>query len=148
MPRDTYWPSTVACDSKSSVNFVERLSRTNSRWAAMLELPTTPTAGSSRCPCELTDPGVSGLSGYMASDGLGHTCSLCARTFSEAKNCKRHIREKHLGLDRSVCPTCWAKMMMVMMLLVRNDNILKIIIVESSLSKCDIKHRLLGQIIG
>ena len=72
----------------------------------MLESPTRPTAGSSRCPYEMTDPGVSGLSGYMASDGLGHTCSLCARTFSEAKNCKRHIREKHLGLDRSVCPHC------------------------------------------
>ena len=46
------------------------------------------------------------LTGYMMSEGLAHTCSLCARSFSEAKSCKRHIREMHLGLGRRVCPHC------------------------------------------
>ena len=59
--------------------------------------------------CDMMDTGGKQnevLPGYVMSNEIGHMCSICARNFTSVKNCKRHISEKHLGLDRSVCPHC------------------------------------------
>jgi len=43
---------------------------------------------------------------YVTSEGGGLGCSLCGKKFTEMKNCRRHIREKHMGLGRDFCPYC------------------------------------------
>ena len=45
-------------------------------------------------------------SSYIASDRTNWHCNACGRGFTESKNCRRHVREKHFSLDRDTCPHC------------------------------------------
>ena len=48
----------------------------------------------------------SGINDCVMRVGNIHRCTVCGRDFSEPQNCKRHVREKHFGLDQESCPHC------------------------------------------
>ena len=45
------------------------------------------------------------LNGGITAYGK-HRCVLCNKEFAERANCRRHLREKHLGLAHEACPLC------------------------------------------
>jgi len=47
-----------------------------------------------------------GIDDCVIRFGNAHRCTLCGRDFTEPQNCKRHVREKHFGLDQENCPYC------------------------------------------
>merc|ERR1712142_627504 len=47
-----------------------------------------------------------GINDCIVRVGNIHRCTVCGRDFSESQNCRRHIREKHFGLDQENCPHC------------------------------------------
>ena len=55
-------------------------------------------------------PLLTGLMDSLLNGGITaygkHRCVLCNKEFSDRANCRRHLREKHLGLDHEACPLC------------------------------------------
>ena len=49
---------------------------------------------------------LSGTSSYVLISESGFTCTVCGSEFSVQSNCRRHVREKHLGGDQDSCPVC------------------------------------------
>eukprot|EP00092_Neocalanus_flemingeri_P014549 GFUD01015698.1.p1 GENE.GFUD01015698.1~~GFUD01015698.1.p1 ORF type:complete len:323 (+),score=81.10 GFUD01015698.1:258-1226(+) len=47
-----------------------------------------------------------GINDCVLRVGNVHRCGVCGRDFSEPQNCRRHVREKHFGLDQESCPHC------------------------------------------
>jgi len=47
-----------------------------------------------------------GIHDCVVRVGNAHRCVVCGRDFSEPQNCRRHVREKHFGLDQENCPHC------------------------------------------
>jgi len=47
-----------------------------------------------------------GINDCILRVGNIHRCTVCGRDFSESQNCRRHVREKHFGLDQESCPHC------------------------------------------
>eukprot|EP00090_Calanus_glacialis_P032471 TRINITY_DN53788_c0_g1_i1.p1 TRINITY_DN53788_c0_g1~~TRINITY_DN53788_c0_g1_i1.p1 ORF type:complete len:130 (-),score=50.84 TRINITY_DN53788_c0_g1_i1:113-448(-) len=50
--------------------------------------------------------GQTGTSSYVLISESGFTCTVCGSEFSVQSNCRRHVREKHLGGDQDSCPVC------------------------------------------
>ena len=122
MQKGTLQPSIVVLSNKQSVNSVEKLSKTSNLWAAMQELLIMYIKPhSKRHACRLQSESYhsvigdceakrclagTDVSSYIASDGTNWHCNACGKGFTESKNCRRHVREKHFGLDRDTCPHC------------------------------------------
>jgi len=47
-----------------------------------------------------------GVSELVLSTSTGYTCAVCTKDFSDKSNCRRHIKEKHFGLNQLPCPFC------------------------------------------
>jgi len=47
-----------------------------------------------------------GVSELVLSTSTGFTCAVCTKDFSDKSNCRRHIKEKHFGLNQLPCPFC------------------------------------------
>ena len=49
---------------------------------------------------------LAGVSELVLSTSTGYTCAVCTKDFSDKSNCRRHIKEKHFGLNQLPCPFC------------------------------------------
>ena len=52
---------------------------------------------------------ISGIKDFVIrKDGLegGFVCAICHTEFSMQSNCRRHVKEKHFGLNQLPCPFC------------------------------------------
>jgi hypothetical protein len=47
-----------------------------------------------------------GVNELVQTTTTGFTCSVCGKEFSDKSNCRRHLKEKHFGLNQSQCPCC------------------------------------------
>ena len=49
---------------------------------------------------------ISGIKDFVIRTESGFICSICHTEFSMQSNARRHVKEKHLGLNQSPCPFC------------------------------------------
>ena len=49
---------------------------------------------------------LAGVSELVLSTSTGFSCGVCTKDFSDKSNCRRHIKEKHFGLNQLPCPFC------------------------------------------
>ena len=47
-----------------------------------------------------------GVTELVLTTTTGFICTVCNKEFSDKSNCRRHIKEKHFGLNQEPCPHC------------------------------------------